>query len=102
MLSRTLLSIVEESKSGESCGTARSSKEVVRMLVLSRKVGQRIWIGNEIAVKILRVAGGAVRIGVEAPEKYSVIREELKPLKAASDSVVAANRGSAQSIVSTS
>ena len=72
------------------------------MLVLSRKVGQRIWIGDEIAVKILRVAGGAVRIGVEAPEEFSVVREELKPLKAPSDSVVAANRGSAQSIVSSS
>ena len=45
------------------------------MLVLSRKVGQRIWIGDEIAVKILRVAGGAVRIGVEAPEEFSVVRE---------------------------
>ena len=93
---------MEERKSGESCGTAGSSKEVIRMLVLSRKGGQRIWIGDEIAVKILRVAGGAVRIGVEAPEEFSVVREELKPLKAPSDSVVAANRGSAQSIVSTS
>jgi carbon storage regulator len=53
----------------------RSGKE---MLVLSRKVGERILIGENISVTVVRIAGGAVRIGVEAPPELPVIREELK------------------------
>jgi len=48
------------------------------MLVLSRKVGERILIGEEIAVTVVRVTGGGVRIGIEAPAELPVIREELK------------------------
>jgi carbon storage regulator len=48
------------------------------MLVLSRKVGQRILIGDRIAVTVVRVAQGTVRIGVEAPEEYSIVREEIR------------------------
>jgi carbon storage regulator len=48
------------------------------MLVLSRKVGERILIGENISVTVVRIAGGAVRIGVEAPTELPVIREELK------------------------
>ena len=48
------------------------------MLVLSRKVGERIWIGDSIAVTVVRITGGGVRLGIEAPEELSVIREELK------------------------
>jgi carbon storage regulator len=48
------------------------------MLVLSRKVGERIWIGPEISVTIVRIAGGAVRLGINAPPELAVVREELK------------------------
>lgn len=48
------------------------------MLVLSRKVGQRILIGDKIAVTVVRVGQGGVRIGIEAPDGIEVIREELK------------------------
>ncbi len=48
------------------------------MLVLSRKVGERIWIGDSIAVTVVRITGGGVRIGIEAPSELSVVREELK------------------------
>ncbi|REJ69016.1 MAG: carbon storage regulator [Planctomycetota bacterium] len=48
------------------------------MLVLSRKVGQRILIGDEIAVTVVRVGQGGVRIGIEAPDGIEVVREELK------------------------
>lgn len=48
------------------------------MLVLSRKVGERIWIGEDIAVTVVRVTGGGVRLGIEAPEELAVVREELK------------------------
>jgi carbon storage regulator len=47
------------------------------MLVLSRKVGQRIWIGDEISVTVVRISGGAVRLGIEAPPQMPVARQEL-------------------------
>jgi carbon storage regulator len=48
------------------------------VLVLSRKVGERIWIGNEICVTVVRLTSGGVRLGIEAPSELPVIREELK------------------------
>ncbi len=48
------------------------------MLVLSRKVGDRIHIGSDIAVTIVKVSGGTVRIGVEAPPHMAIVRDELK------------------------
>jgi carbon storage regulator len=48
------------------------------MLVLSRKTGERIWIGDNISVTVVRITGGGVRIGIEAPAELPVIREELK------------------------
>ncbi len=48
------------------------------MLVLSRKVGEKILIGDEIAVTVVRVAQGIVRIGVEAPKQMPIVREEIK------------------------
>jgi carbon storage regulator len=48
------------------------------MLVLSRKVGERLWIGDQISVTIVRIAGGGVRLGIEAPPHLVVVREELK------------------------
>lgn len=48
------------------------------MLVLSRKVGERLLIGDQIAITVVRIQGGGVRIGIEAPPHLAVIREELK------------------------
>lgn len=48
------------------------------MLVLSRKVGERILLGDNIVVTVVRVTGNGVRIGIEAPPEMAVIREELK------------------------
>ena len=48
------------------------------MLVLSRKVGERIWIGENISVTVVRITGGGVRLGIEAPSELPVVREELK------------------------
>lgn len=47
------------------------------MLVVSRKVGERIHIGDKVAVTIVKISGGAVRIGVEAPAEMAVMRQEL-------------------------
>ncbi|NIL98768.1 MAG: hypothetical protein GTO53_12620 [Planctomycetales bacterium] len=48
------------------------------MLVLSRKVGERILIGDKIAVTVVRIGQGGVRLGIEAPNDLEVIREELR------------------------
>jgi len=48
------------------------------MLVLSRKVGERIWIGDDISITVVRITGGGVRIGIEAPSELAVVREELR------------------------
>ena len=48
------------------------------MLVLSRKIGERILIGEDISVTVVRIAHGTVRIGVEAPQKLQIVREEIK------------------------
>lgn len=53
------------------------------MLVLSRKVGERILIGDNVAVTIVRVSQGTVRIGVEAPKGIAIVREEIKDQQAA-------------------
>jgi carbon storage regulator len=47
------------------------------MLVLSRKPGEKILIGDKISITVVRIAPGIVRIGVEAPEDLPVLREEL-------------------------
>lgn len=47
------------------------------MLVLSRKIGERILIGDKIAVTVVKIGHGGVRIGVEAPPELAVVREEL-------------------------
>ena len=48
------------------------------MLVLSRKVGEKILIGDNIAVTVVRVAQGVVRLGIEAPKEMPIVREEIK------------------------
>lgn len=50
------------------------------MLVLTRKRGEQIRIGDDIVITVLRVKGQAVRIGIEAPQQHRVIRQELEPL----------------------
>ena len=47
------------------------------MLILTRRVGETIMIGEEIAVTVLGVKGNQVRIGVNAPKETPVHREEI-------------------------
>lgn len=47
------------------------------MLVLSRKNGESIRIGNEIEIKIVGVRNGQVRIAIDCPREISIVREEV-------------------------
>jgi carbon storage regulator len=49
------------------------------MLVLNRKVSERIVIGDDIVVTVVKVQGKQVRIGIEAPTSVSIRRMELLP-----------------------
>ncbi|WP_373650993.1 MULTISPECIES: carbon storage regulator [unclassified Schlesneria] len=47
------------------------------MLVLSRKPGEKILIGENVTVTIVRIGPNTVRIGIEAPRDMNIVREEL-------------------------
>ena len=49
------------------------------MLVLSRKAGEELLIDGDIRVRVLRIAGGKVRLGIEAPTHCRIVRAELEP-----------------------
>ena len=52
------------------------------MLVLSRKLGQRFQIGQDVRITIVKIDRNSVRIGIEAPGEVMVYREEIAPIEA--------------------
>lgn len=48
------------------------------MLILQRKAGESLFIGDEIEVSVLSVEAGRVRLAIEAPKSVSILRSELK------------------------
>lgn len=56
------------------------------MLVLTRKAGEAIVVGDDIEVEILEVRGGVVRVGIKAPRSVRVLRRELIEEVAAANS----------------
>lgn len=51
------------------------------MLVLSRKENERIRIGDDIVITVVRTGGDRVRIGIEAPSDMVILRDELKAVE---------------------
>ena len=47
------------------------------MLVLSRKPGERVMIGENVTVTIVRIGPNSVRLGIDAPRDLNIVREEL-------------------------
>lgn len=47
------------------------------MLILSRKVGERFLIGENVVVQVLDISGSHVKLGIDAPKNTKVFREEL-------------------------
>jgi carbon storage regulator len=51
------------------------------MLVLSRKLGEKICIGENICITVVDIDRGKIRLGIEAPREVPVFRQELLPVK---------------------
>jgi carbon storage regulator len=51
------------------------------MLILTRKLNEKILIGDGIVVTVLELRGGKVKLGFSAPEGVKILREELKEKK---------------------
>ena len=48
------------------------------MLVLSRKAGEKILIGDHIEITVVRVSPNCVRLGVDAPRGFQIVRNEIQ------------------------
>lgn len=48
------------------------------MLVLTRRLGEKLHVGDSVVIAVVSMKNGRVRIGVEAPAEVAVIREELR------------------------
>lgn len=53
------------------------------MLILTRRVGESILIGDDITVVVIEIKGGQVRLGVEAPQGVAIDRQEIRLRKEA-------------------
>lgn len=58
------------------------------MLVLSRKVGEKIMIGPGVTLVVKRIAGQRVTLGIDAPHNVHIVRGELTPFEHEEDHVV--------------
>jgi carbon storage regulator CsrA len=73
--------VVEGKRAGRAApaGATGLGEEEAGMLVLDRKVHEGFWIEGRIYVKVLAVGRRRVKLGVQAPSDYRVVREELAP-----------------------
>jgi len=66
------------------------------MLILSRKVGESVTIGNDIVVKVVSLSGNQIRLGITAPREVRVLREEIFEAMQAENRAAAAAADSAR------
>jgi carbon storage regulator len=57
---------------------ALSAQQGTFMLILSRKIDESILLGNDIRIKVVSIEKGVVKLGIDAPNNISILREELK------------------------
>jgi carbon storage regulator len=64
----------------------------MKMLVLSRKLGEKIVIGDNIVITVVKIDRNQIRIGIEAPQDIPVYREEIAPARESRAETVALSR----------
>ncbi|MFA6506600.1 MAG: carbon storage regulator CsrA [Treponemataceae bacterium] len=62
------------------------------MLILSRKLNEKIMIGDDIAISVIEIRGDQVKLGVDAPRSVKVFRREVF------DAIMEENRAAAESL----
>ncbi len=62
------------------------------MLVLTRKVGESLLIGEDIEITVTEISGDKVRIGIQAPAQLRILRRELRDTMAANEEARASVR----------
>ena len=67
------------------------------MLILSRKIGEKIKIGDDIVLSVVEISKGVVKLGIDAPKDISIIRNEL--LEDVKESNIAASKGVEESVL---
>lgn len=72
------LEAIKASEANEAGLALIPRKEFKTMLVLARKPGQKLFIGNEVVVTVVRVGPASVRLGIECPREMNVRREECR------------------------
>lgn len=60
------------------------------MLVLSRKLGEKICIGDNICITVVDIDRGKIRLGIDAPRNVPIFRQELLPVNPAAAPAAAA------------
>ncbi|MCI0684422.1 MAG: carbon storage regulator [Gemmataceae bacterium] len=65
------------------------------MLVLSRKLGEKIYINNNICITVVDIDRGKIRLGIEAPREVPIFRKELlsEPTPPKADTPVLTSKG---------
>jgi carbon storage regulator len=76
------------------------------MLILTRKLGERITIGDDISVTLLEIKGSQVRLGIEAPRGIGIYRQEvyerIRQQNLSASEVTASDLSEADSLLRTS
>ena len=47
------------------------------MLIIARRTGQKVMLGDDVSINVMEIAGSSVRLGIEAPKEMPVYREEI-------------------------
>lgn len=47
------------------------------MLIITRRAGQKVMLGDDVAIHVMEIAGNNVRLGIDAPKEMPVYREEI-------------------------